>query len=223
MKQRRTKDTISLNEAEEELRKIKESDPEKFEEIRSLRDGIRCSVSKDGDKYFVFCHADRYSQLYLVNSKGEILEKEVAKIIGMLRNQLGKSSIPISNDFNLVVTKVKEQFYQDVISRYLEQRNRISLNNDQRYIQNKLLEIYNHTENNDLKSQIELFDGVFTKVQRPAVLSELKKLRKNNVVGRALLDRLTEIWYRHNLQEIMSEKLNDDIPPVPVFVCGEIV
>ncbi len=217
------KDTISLNEAEEELRKIKESDPEKFEEIRSLRDGIRCSVSKDGDKYFVFCHADRYSQLYLVNSKGEILEKEVAKIIGMLRNQLGKSSIPISNDFNLVVTKVKEQFYQDVISRYLEQRNRISLNNDQRYIQNKLLEIYNHTENNDLKSQIELFDGVFTKVQRPAVLSELKKLRKNNVVGRALLDRLTEIWYRHNLQEIMSEKLNDDIPPVPVFVCGEIV
>ena len=46
---------LLFNEAEEELRKLKEESPEKYQEIQTLRDGIRCAVSQDGDKHFVFC------------------------------------------------------------------------------------------------------------------------------------------------------------------------
>ena len=68
------------------------------------------------------------------------------------------------------------------------------------------------------------FENVYLKVQRPAVLTELKKLRKNKVTDRALIDRLTEIWYRHSLHEIsMSKEGEDGIPPIPKIICGELL
>jgi len=218
------KESISFNEAEEELRKLKESDPDKFEEIRSLRDGIRCSVSEQGDKNFVFCQADKYSQLYMVDSKGKITEKEVIKILGMLKSQFGKSTKDIPNNFNQTIQNVKDQFVKDVVDRYLEQKHSRPINIDQRYIKDELQKIHNSAESEDLKSQTMMFEQVFLKVQRPAVLAELKKLRRNNVIDRSLLDRLTEIWYRHSLHEISSSDIGEDeIPPIPKIVCGELL
>ena len=218
------KESISFNEAEEELRKLKESDPDKFEEIRSLRDGIRCSVSEQGDKNFVFCQADKYSQLYMVDSKGKITEKEVIKILGMLKSQFGKSTKDIPNNFNQTIQNVKDQFVKDVVDRYLEQKHSRPINIDQRYIKDELQKIHNSAESEDLKSQTMMFEQVFLKVQRPAVLAELKKLRKNNITERSLLDRLTEIWYRHSLHEISSSDIGEDeIPPIPKIVCGELL
>jgi len=218
------KESISFNEAEEELRKMKKENPDKFEEIRSLRDGIRCSVSENGNTQFVFCQADRYSQLYLVNRKGDIVEKEVIKILGMLKGQFGKLSQPVSNEFNDTLQKVKDRFVKDVVNRYLEQRHSRTLNIDQRYLKDELQKIYQSADNENLKGQVELFEDVFLKIQRPAVLSEIKKLRKNNVTNRALLDRLTEIWGRHSLNEVStSNDIVDEVPPIPKIVCGETV
>lgn len=218
------KESVSFNEAEEELRKLKESDPDKFEEIRSLRDGIRCSVSEQGNNHFVFCQADKYSQLYMVDSEGNITEKEVIKILGMLKNQFGKTPKDLPNDFSQTLQTVKDQFVKDVVDRYLEQKHSRPVNIDQRYIKEELQNIHNNADNEDLKSQTMMFEQVYLKVQRPAVLAELKKLRKNNVTERALLDRLTDIWYRHSLHEISSSDLNDDeVPPIPKIVCGELL
>ena len=218
------KESVSFNEAEEELRKLKEESPEKYQEIQTLRDGIRCSVSRDGDRHFVFCQADKYSQLYMVDSKGEIVEKEVIKILGMLKSQFGKSTNEIPNNFNDTVKAVKAQFVKDVVDRYLEQKHSRPINIDQKYIKDELQKIHNAAENEDLMSQTKMFEQVFLKVQRPAVLAELKKLRKNSVAERALLDRLTEIWYRHSLHEISSSDNGDyEVPPIPRIVCGELL
>lgn len=103
-------------------------------------------------------------------------------------------------------------------------KNSRTLNNDQRYLKDELQKIYQSTDNENLKGQVELFEDVFLKIQRPAVLSEMKKLRKNNVTDRALLDRLTEIWGRHSLNEFSSSNsLADEVPPIPKIVCGETV
>ncbi len=218
------KESISFNEAEEELRKLKKENPDKFDEIRSLRDGIRCSVSEQGDNHFVFCKADKYSQLYMVDSEGNITEKEVIKILGMLKSQFGKTTKDLPNNFSQTIQIVKDQFIKDIVDRYLEQKHSPPNNIDQRYIKEELQKIHNNAESEDLKSQTIMFEQVFLKVQRPAVLAELKKLRKNKVTDRALLDRLTDIWYRHSLHEISSSDLNaDEVPPIPKIVCGEAI
>jgi len=217
------KQTISFNEAEEELRKIRESNPGKFEEIRALRDGIRCSVSADGNKHFIFLQADKYSHLYLVDNKGDIIKKEVMNILGMLKGQIGKPTKEISQKYNPTIQKVIQRFEKDVISRFIEQKHGHTANIDQRYIKDELQKVYLKSENQDLKLQIELFEKVFIKIQRPAVLSELKKLRKNQVSNRPLLERLTTLYHRHSLNELAIDDLNDDVPPIPEVVCGEVL
>jgi len=96
-------------------------------------------------------------------------------------------------------------------------------NNPNHYI-NELKNIYEESENDDIKAQVDLFEKNFRNITRPAVLSELRKLKLSNVSGRPLLDRLTEIWYRHSLHEVSSEgMLEDDIPPIPKIICGELM
>jgi len=222
--EKREKENINFNEAEEELRKIREGDPNKYREISSLRDGIRCAVDTDGKDHYVFCQADRYSQLYLVDQKGEIVEKEVTKVLAMLRNQFGKKPVEMPSEFNPVLQKVKEHFIKEVVDRYVEQKLGSTITVERRYVIGELKKIYDETESDDTKAQVELFEKVFRNITRPAVLSELKKLKRNNVEGRALIDRLTEIWYRHSLQEISLESIEGEIiPPVPKIICGELI
>jgi DNA-directed RNA polymerase sigma subunit (sigma70/sigma32) len=142
----------------------------------------------------------------------------------MLKSQFGKSTNEIPNNFNDTVKAVKDQFIKDVVDRYLEQKHSRPINIDQKYIKDELQKIHNAAEGDDLMSQTKMFEQVFLKVQRPAVLAELKKLRKNSVTERALLDRLTEIWYRHSLHEISSSDNGDyEVPPIPRIVCGELL
>jgi len=220
----REKENINFNEAEEELRKIRESDPNKYKEISSLRDGIRCAVDREGKNHYVFCQADRYSQLYLVDQKGEIVEKEVTKILGMLKNQFGREPVKIPSDFNPVLQKVKDRFIKEVVDRYIELKHGGTVTAERRYVIGELEKIYDETESDDTKAQVELFEKVFRNITRPAVLSELRKLKRNHVEGRALLDRLTEIWYRHSLHEVSSESMDGEVvPPVPKIICGELM
>jgi len=218
------KENINFNEAEEELRKLRENNPDKYREITLLRDGIRCSVSEDGNKHYVFCQAERYNQLYLVDQKSNIVEREVTNILGMLKKQFGKNPVNIPSRFNPVLQKVKEHFIKEVVDRYVEQKHGGSITAERRYIINELKKIYEETDNDDIKAQGDLFEKIFRNITRPAVLSELRKLKRNNVAGRPLLDRLTEIWYRHSLHEVSSEgMLEDDIPPIPKIICGELM
>ena len=218
------KESINFNEAEEELRRLRENNPDKYREISLLRDGIRCAVNEGGKKHYVFCQADRYSQLYLVDQKCNILEKEVTNILGMLKRQFGKNPVKIPSRFNPVLQKVKEYFIKEVVDRYIEQRHGDSITVERRYVISELKDIYEEAENDDIKAQVDLFEKVFRNITRPAVLSELKKLKRNNVKGRPLLDRLTEIWYRHSLYEVSSESMLDEIvPPVPKIICGELM
>jgi len=132
----------------------------------------------------------------VVDQKGEIVEKEVTKILGMLKNQFGREPVKIPSEFNPVLQKVKDRFIKEVVDRYVELKHGGTITAERRYVIGELKKIYDETESEDTKSQVELFEKIYRNITRPAVLSELRKLKRNHVEGRALLDRLTEIWYR---------------------------
>lgn len=218
------KENISFNEAEEELRKLQEDDPDEYNRIANLRDGLRCTVNSDGDEYYIFCQADRYNQLYLVNKNGEIITREITEILAKLKNQIGKKPKAIPADYRKIVNKVKNQFIKEVVERYLEQKHTISLTESQRYLIKELQQIYKDTDSDDLKSQIELFENVFKKVKRIAVIEELNKIRRNNMTGMALIKKLSEIFTRHNLYEVLHiQNRLIDKPPVPKVICSEMI
>ena len=218
------KENISFNEAEEELRQLQQDNPDEYNRITNLRDGLRCVVSTDGKEHYIFCQADKYNQLYLVNEDGEILTREITEILAKLKNQIGKKPIPVSPGYSLVVHKIKDQFINEVVERYLEQKHAIILSESQRYLIKELQQIYNETDNEDLKPQIELFENVFKKVSRISVMDELNRIRRNQMTGMALIKKLSEIFTRHNLYEVLhiQNRLKEK-PPVPKVICSELM
>jgi len=218
------KENISFNEAEEELRQLQQDNPNEYNRITNLRDGLRCVVSADGEEHYIFCQADRYNQLYLVNESGEILTREITEILAKLKNQIGKKPIPIPSRYSTVVHKIKDKFIKEVVERYLEQKHAITLSESQRYLIRELQQIYNGTDNEDLKSQIELFENIFKKVRRIAVIEELNRIKRNKMTGIALIKKLSEIFTRHNLYEILHiQSRMIEKPPVPKVICSELI
>ena len=119
---------------------------------------------------------------------------------------------------------MKDRFIKEVVDRYVELKHGGTITAERRYVIGELKKIYDETESEDTKSQVELFEKIYRNITRPAVLSELRKLKRNRVEGRALLDRLTEIWYRHSLHEVSSESMDGEVvPPVPKIICGELL
>lgn len=65
--------------------------------------------------------------------------------------------------------------------------------------------------------------NVYSEILRVRLFWQSSKLRRNKVEGRELLDRLTEIWNRHSLNEISYGDRGELTPPVPKIICGEIM
>lgn len=216
------KESISFNEAEEELRQLQQENPYEYNRIANLRDGLRSVVSDDGKEYYIFCQADRYNQLYLVDENGRILTREITEILAKLKNQIGRTPKPIPEIYPRVVNKIKKQFIKEVVERYLEQKHTISLTESQRYLIRELQHVYNETDNEDLKSQVELFENIFKKVKRIAVIEELNRIRRNKMSGMALIKKLSEVFTRHSLYEVLHlQNRMVEKPPVPKVICSE--
>lgn len=218
------KESISFNEAEEELRKLQKERPDEYERIVNLRDGLRAVAAEDGEKYFIFCQAEKYNQLYLVDAEGKIINREVTEILAKLKSQIGKPVKPIPKSFYKVINNVKEQFIKEVVERYLEQKHSLSLTLAQKYVLNELKEMYKKTENEDLRAQIDAFNFVFQKVNRIAIHTELNRIKNNKMSGMPLIKKLSEIFSRHNLYEILNNPIVfDKKPPLPKVICSELL
>ena len=76
---------LSLNEAEEILRHLKQEDPAEFERIATLRDGIRSAKPSLSQGTYVFCQAGDFQQLYLTDEKGEISTRDIPTILGGIK------------------------------------------------------------------------------------------------------------------------------------------
>ena len=65
-------DLADLGEAVELFRQLRD-DPEEFERIASLRDGIRTGKHSNEKGLYVFCQAGGYRQLYMLDREGEVM------------------------------------------------------------------------------------------------------------------------------------------------------
>ena len=76
---------MSLIEAEEILRKIKREEPDEFECIINLRDGIRTGIPAEEKGTYVFCRLGTYQQLCIFNEDGELITQDPAEVLQKLR------------------------------------------------------------------------------------------------------------------------------------------
>jgi hypothetical protein len=86
---------IDINEAEEIMRQLRKENSEEYDRIVNLRDGIRSVKPSSKKGLYVFCQADRYQQLFLVDENGDILTRDVTQILSDIKCSYELKGLPI--------------------------------------------------------------------------------------------------------------------------------
>ncbi len=213
---------LDLNEAEEIMRQLRKEDPTEYERIANLRDGLR-TVKPSGHKgLYVFCQAGRYQQLFLLDEKGEVVSRDLPRILGAIKAPADLAGDSLPSGYNAAVMRVKRRFAEEVKHRQAEREHTLSLTQAQRYILRELRELFSLTLDEDEKAQINLLEKAFRGPITTAINRELNFLRKNGVRHRDLLKSLGQIYFQHTMQdwvESRNRRIGDD--EIPRVICSE--
>jgi len=215
------RDLVDLNEAEEMLRHLRSENPQEFERISELRDGIRSSKETDFKGRYVFCEAGRFYQLFLVDKDGNIASRDVAKAVSAIKCSTLEPVAKLPPGYNRDVMKVKRVFEEDVKHRRAARVQTISLTQAQRYVLRELSALYKQSDD-ETKARINILERAFRMSPSPAVNKKLNFLRRNGVVGEDLLRSLTDIYHEHSLRERLDQKdIFTETEEIPRIVCSE--
>ena len=215
-------DLIDLNEAEEILRQLKKENPGEYDRIASLRDGIRTGKPALNRGMYVFCQADRFQQLFLLDEQGRVVSRDIPKVLGMIKCAPDLKGNAVPEGYNAAVMRVKRLFSEEVKSWKSQKDHTLSLSHGQRYALKELRIYFSAVDDEDEKAKINLLEGIFrqTGLTR-AVRDELNKLRRNNVTGQDLYKSLSSIYLGHNLRDLQGNARAETETPIPRIICSE--
>lgn len=124
--------------------------------------------------------------------------------------------------YNAVVMRVKRQFAEEVKHRQAERAYTPSLTQGQRYVLRELRVLFNATEDDNIKAQLNILEAAFRGTMTRALAQELNRIRRNGITGQALLKNLSELYYQHNMRDWIDRRgLQMEGQPVPVIICSE--
>lgn len=213
---------LDLNEAEEILRQLRKEDPAEYDRIADLRDGIRAMKPSVQKGLYVFCQAGRYQQLFLLDGNGEIVSRDIPKILGTIKCGPETKGTDLPKNYNTAVMHVKRRFAEEVRHRKAEKEHTLSLSHGQRYVLRELRIMFGLTEDEDMKAQINLLEKAFRSPVNKAVNRELNLLRRNGLIGEVLFKGLIQIYHQHNIREWSDRvKAHDEEEQIPRIVCSE--
>ena len=213
---------LDINEAEELLRQLRRDSPDEYERISNLRDGIR-TVKPSSDKgTYVFCQAGRYQQLFLLDENGEVITRDIPRILGTIKCGPDLEGLPLPKGYNASIMRVKRQFAEEVKHRQAEREYTPSLTQGQRYVLRELRVLFNATEDEDIKAQANILESAFRGTMTRALAQELNRLRRNGITGQALIKNLGELYYQHNMRDWIDHRgFQVKEQPIPAIVCSE--
>jgi len=190
-------DMFGLSEAEELIRQLQQTNPELMARIKALPDGVRSARNGNGQQgTYAFFQADKFKQLWLVNADGTIT-KEVEKVLGAIKCDEREETKPLPKGYNEQVNKLFLQFKEDAKIRLASLDHTAALHHAQKYVIRELNVLYRETQDADLKSRIELLERFARQDPSVPLLKEFLYLKKNALTGEALVQRLTDLYFKY--------------------------
>jgi superfamily II DNA or RNA helicase len=220
---------LDLTEAESILRQLKNDNPQEFDRLANLPNGLRTSRLSFYKGTYVFCEAidlhdeshKGYQQLYLLDEHGEIISKDIAQILGHLKCTPDDETALLPHHHNRMVMKVKQEFADEVKHRQSQLDTRTRLSASQSYIIRELKVMYGEKDI-DLARQrkIEILEKCFSDRLTPAIRKELDIIRRERLIGEALYDRLVLLYQRYDLAHFTSKIGVETSILMPAIVCS---
>jgi len=213
---------LDLNEAEEILRQLRKDNPGEYERIASLRDGIRTARTSLQRGLYVFCQAGRFQQLFLLDEKSEVISRDVPKVVGAVKCAPDAKAAPLPVGYNKAVMAIQRKFAEEVRHREAERTYTANLTHGQLYVLRELRILFDTTQDEDIKQNVNVLEKAFRGPLTGAVKRELNQLRRSSVTGEGLLRNLIRIYDQHNLKDASSHRnLSMSERAIPRIVCSE--
>ena len=188
-------------EAEEIFRRMRREEPEEFDRIRRLPDGIRGaypSASTDGT--YAFFRAGRdLVRLLILDADGANTDKTAREILSAIRAEPDTPTGVIPEGYNRRLHEAFEAFEAEAAEWAAQKKTERRRSIAQRYVLKKLEAMNDEEADDAVKAAIGALHRVFSRTLTVAVERELLHLRRRKVVGRRLLDRLQRIFQQHSL------------------------
>eukprot|EP01047_Picozoa_sp_COSAG01_P001872 COSAG01_NODE_46_length_32080_cov_716.589319_21_plen_1125_part_00 len=212
---------FNLTEAIETFRQLKLEDPEEYQRIADLPDGIRTGVPSTDNAVFVHCKSGNFQQLYLADSDGNVITRDHCEILTQLRCDPDVPSSGVSPHHNQIVVRIKEVFDNEMQKRHAERYHSANVGIGQRYALQGLRNVYDRTEDEDRRTRIHILEKAFREPQTPAVIRDLNRLKKNNLSGEELYESLTDLFNHHGLRSrLKSENRAQTRSPISSLICS---
>ena len=216
---------MDMNEAEEFFRNLAKDDPQEYERIQNLRDGIRSAKVGSNKGVYVFCQAGRYNQLFLITEDGKQISRDLPRVLDLVKATSDTLKVmKLPKGYNSQVMRVKKMFINEVKHREAQRGHTVRLQVSQRYILRELRTLFMHTDDEDEKAQINILERAFRLSPTTAVTKELNALRRNGITGQGLLKSLITIYHQHRLQDRLDQdKFKVDKVEIPRIICSEAI
>ncbi len=213
---------FDLNEATEMFRQMRADDPDEYERITNLPDGIRAAMVSADAELFVHCKAGRFQQLYLMDSRGNVLTQDLSVILSRIKCAPETDSMPLPQGHNGAVMRVKRLFSEDVKQRQAERHHLVSIGHGQRYVLQGLRQLHSSTDDEDGKARINILEQALRSSLPTAVVRDLNRLRRNRVTGDDLYASVVDLYRQHGLRNRGDRNGQANEPrDVPMLVCSE--
>ncbi len=108
---------VDLTEAEEFLRQMKTDQPELFEKIKNLRDGIRSAKQGEEKKVYVVCKAGNYHKIYSVDGSKDVVAEDIPSALGRMKCEPAEPTLGLSEGFNEQVVAAQKEFEKNIQER----------------------------------------------------------------------------------------------------------
>lgn len=223
-------DILDLNEAEAILRDLQTENPSEYQRIVNLPYGIRTARFSVNKGMYVFCEASYpnrkdikgYQQLYLINEKGEIISRDIARILGMLKTNIEQSALTLPKNYNQAVMKVKSQFSHEVKNRQSEKEYNRALSSGQKYILKELGIYFKNTQDEEIRKQINILEQAFRQPITTVLKRELNNFKKNHLTGEILFKELKRIYHQYEMRDWLARhQFQDEEKPIPIIICSQ--
>jgi superfamily II DNA or RNA helicase len=217
-------DIFNLLEAEELIRQLQRTDPDRFQQIATMPDGVRSARrAVDEPGLFVFCQAGSYQRLYLVDEGGH-RTADPQQAIRAIRCEEDEPTLALPDGINQRIAAVKRDFDAEVRAREAEIRHTVGAALGRDYALAELRLTFDAEEDAEERARLALLSEILTTVPLTArAHRELNNLRRSKIAGQALIEQLLRIVRDYNLEEAHRAIADraEEAPLIPRIICSE--
>ena len=203
------------------LLNIKNKNPDLWNNIKSIPNGIRCSDgTKKGGNLLLMCKRGKLHKHYLVKSNGKVISKKPIEFMDILySNEHIVNDLP--DDYDELIAIGWKQFIEDSSQSIVRDSNVIK--GAQKYIVERISSIINTLDgnSNDYESLETLRKAFSVPNMKRKVIQELAILKKTNKSDLELNTALDKIYRDYELDTEMKSK--KEKPETPIIIYSKYV